>query len=415
MSADLEEIVPLDRFSLYAELGLVRLLEPDTEDLMRDRALKTLVDDEFDSPHAMAWFQSFHASAFPCDPTEACERHLVYRMMNVPAAEPMPPWVTSCGEVGKAGELDISRAWYEGGRMLGVPEGIEDEIDWDRLPRRLVESDGYGDVHQLGFSVPEVWLTASTDLMVLKKGWTKVLPIEIKGKADEVLEEMIRGVGRDGRPLIKPRGPDASHTRQLRATIGAARLHDWGEVAVCRHCWRIAGWSGYPALYGVEWDEERNGCVMPAPWSDAFYVCAWCPDDQKYDDPVFFRPEPPDCGVIYYWSRSWPRKIKEFAVNHDEEVFRRGLDVLSSARQHFLDGTLPPRPDHFQWSLAPCNFCAQKASCRLDSGLAPRKRKPDPDLIRTTLAESHAVDHARSLRPHYDLDAIRARVLETWS
>lgn len=384
------------------------MLEPITEDLMRERASKTLVDDEFDSPHEMAWFQSFHGSSFPCDPTEACERFLVYRMMNIPSSEPMPPWVTTCGTVGKAGELDISRAWYEGGRMLGVPEGIEDEVDWRRLPPRL---DVGSKVHQLGFAVPEVWLTASTDLMVLKPGWRKPFAVEIKGKADEVLEEMINGVDKLGRQLVKPRMADIAHVRQLRATIGAGRRYDWGEVAVCEHCWRIAGWSGYPALYGVEWDEEQYGHVMPAPWSDSFYYCPWC---DTYD-PVFFDLEPPDCGEIYYWSRSWPRKVKEFFVSHDEGVFQRGLDVVGSAREHFIAGTLPPRPDHFQWALNPCGNCTMRASCRLDSGLAPRKRKPDPDLVRVTLAESHAVDHARSLRPHYDLEAVRRRVLETWS
>jgi hypothetical protein len=165
------EITPLDRFQLYAELGLVRLMEPDTEDAMRARAWRSLLGDEHDSPHEMAWFQSFHGSSFPSDPVEACERYLVYRMMNVPSAEPMPPWVTACGEVGKAGELDVARAWYEDGRMLGVPEGIEDEIDWRRLPPRRLGADGKPlKIRQLGFSVPEVWLTSSTDLAVLKPG-----------------------------------------------------------------------------------------------------------------------------------------------------------------------------------------------------------------------------------------------------
>src|SRR4051812_47350509 len=114
---------------MYAELGLVWMMEPDTEEAMRALAMRRLVQDEHDSPHERPWHVSFHGSSFPCDPVEACERHLVYRMMNIPAADPMPPWVTTCGDVGKAGELAIARAWYEDGRMLGVPEGMEDEID----------------------------------------------------------------------------------------------------------------------------------------------------------------------------------------------------------------------------------------------------------------------------------------------
>jgi hypothetical protein len=401
---------------MYAGMGLVQLMEPDTEELMRERAWRELVEDEYDSPHAMAWFKSFHASMFPGDPVEACARQLVYRMMNIPASEPMPPWVTTCGSVGKAGELDIADAWYDGGRMLGFPEGAEEKIDWDRLPPRKTYPEGHPlagrplPIRQLGFVVPEVWMTASTDLPVLKPGWTKAYIVEVKGKADEVLDEMLTGYQRDGRALDKPRREDPSHRRQLLATLGAARRFDWGEVCVCERCWRILGWEHYPALLNIEWDETRPK-VMPAPWSDGFYRCPWCKDYCN----VFVDLEAPDCGEIYYWSRSWPRKTKSFFFEHDEGFFQQGLATLDAARSHFLAGTLPPRQDHFQWALPPCKTCSQYKVCRLDSGLAPRKRKPDKALVKETLDDSHAVAHAKEMRPHYDLDDVRRQVLETWS
>lgn len=411
MIVDLPEVPSLDRLTLYASLGLVRFMEPDTEELMRERARRALVDDEYDSPHAQAWFKSFHASAFTGSPVDACERSLVYRMMNIPPTEPMPPWVTTCGTVGKAGELDIAGAWYEGGRMLGVPEGYEDRIDWDRLPpRRLDERGEPLKIRQLGFVVPEAWMTASTDLPVLKPGWTKPYIVEAKGKADEVLVEMMSGITKDGRRLDRPRGPDKEHVRQVRATIGAARRFDWGEVCVCERCWRILGWERFPDLLNVEWGPDRPK-VMPAPWSDSFYACPWCKDYCN----IFFQLEPPDCGEIYYWSRSWPRTTKSFFFEHDEAYFEAGLEILRSAREHFLADELPPRPDHFQWSVGPCANCRAKPYCRLDSGLLPRKRKPDPDAVETTLSGSNAVEYARSIRPHYDLDDVRRRVMETWS
>src|SRR4051794_6401034 len=120
--ADVPEIAPLERFDMYAMLGLVRVMEPHTEMLMRDLAEAERVGDDFDSPHLRPWFVSFHGSEFPGEPQNACKRYLTYRMMNIPKAEITPPWVMTCGTIGKAGELDIARAWYTGGRLLAIPE-----------------------------------------------------------------------------------------------------------------------------------------------------------------------------------------------------------------------------------------------------------------------------------------------------
>jgi hypothetical protein len=376
---------------MYASMGLVQLMEPDTEELMQERAAAKLIDDEFDSPHSRPWFVSYHASEFPGDRVDACKRYLLYRMMNIPPSSPMPPWVTECGEIGKAGEISIANAWYEGGRLLAVPEDP-------------AKPEGF----QLGFVIPQVWMTASTDLPVLKKGWTKPYIVEVKGKADEVLDEMISGVRKDGLKLPNPRGPDIPHTRQLRATIGAARLFDWGEVCVCEKCWRILAWTHLPGLLGIEWNEDF---LMPAPWSDGFYFCPWCHD---YNTNIFFKLDPPDCGEIYYWSRSWPRKTKSFFYEHDPHFFESGLEVLGEAKQHYLNDELPARPDHFQWSSGPCGYCTHKPHCRLDAGLLPRKRKPDPSMIETKLSESNAITYAKTIRPHYDFKKIFKRVIEEW-
>lgn len=416
---DLPEIEPLDRLSMYAQLALVSFMEPDTEEVMQERAVRQL-QDEHDSPHERPWHVSFHASQFPGDPVDACERYLVYRMMNVPASEPMPPWVTATGVVGKAGELDVAEAWYEAGRLLAVPESVDDRGDRMRaavlalamgdsdLAVSLLESPT---VHQLGFRDPDHWLTGSVDLPVLKRGWRKPYIVEIKGKASEVLDEMLTGRRKDGTMAPTPRGPDEAHVRQIKASLGLAHEHDWGEVTVCASCWRIQYADIFAELTGA----GRINPAISTRWAAEtnLQFCYWCGAEQVED--VTFQLEPPDCGEIYYWSRSWPRTTKSFFITHDDEFMRRGREVLASARDHFIAGTIPPRPSHFQWSIAPCGNCSMRPSCRLDAGLAPRKRKPDKALIRTILEISNATDYARSVRPTYDYEKVRQIVLDEWS
>jgi len=391
---DAPQIQPLGRLELYMHLNLLSGMEPDTEDLMRERAEREFVDDEHDSPHSRPWFVSHHASQFPGDPLEACARKLVYRMMNIPSGEgAMAPWVTSTGAVGKAGELDIVDAWYKGGRMLGVPED----------PTRP-------DVYQLGFVDRDHWLTGSTDLAILKRGWTRPHIVEIKGKADDVLVEMIDGrpMQRDGIVVNEPRQPDEAHARQLKATLGLAHEYDWGEVVVCRYSWRIL-WAELIARL----DPSGGGLVLG---TDYFNRCP----EHGYDCQHAFRLEPPTTGEIYYWSRSWPRgnprlgpRTKSFFYEYDPAYMEAGREILREARTHFEAGTIPPRHPSMQWSVGPCQNCESKIYCRMDEGLEPRKRKPTMTR-RATLAESHGVEHALSVRPGYDLNVIRERVLSEW-
>ena len=390
MPIDLPEIAPLDRLSTYGLFGAISFMEPDTEEVMRERARRSMVEDEHDSPHERPWFVSFHASSFPGDPLDACERKLLYRMMNIPPSEPMPPWVTSTGVVGKAGELDIAEAWFEDGRLLAIPESHP------------------AGTHQLGFVDHKHWLTGSTDLPILKRGWRKAYIVEVKGKADEVLQEMLTGRRKDGTMASELRKPDEAHARQLKATIGLAHEYDWGEVTVCGNCWRILYADVYERLCG-----SRVNPAIPAQdqREDWMRFCPWC----GYEGDETFKLDQPDCGEIYYWSRSWPRTTKSFFYAYDAEFMRRGREVLRSARHNFIVDKIPPRQPHFQWSVGPCGQCDFKASCRLDAGLLPRKRKPDPSMVVTTLSQSNAVVHARSLRPHYDPRVVRDRVFEEWS
>lgn len=419
MVADLPEIPPLDRLSFYGALGVVSFMEPDTEEVMQERALRHQAAQDV-GPHARDWHLSFHASAFPGDPADACERFLVYRMMDIPAAAPMPPWVTSTGVVGKAGELDIAEAWYEAGRLLAVPESVDDRDERMSRAVALIKAGRHAEateelerppVHQLGFEDLEHWLTGSVDLPILKKGWRKPYIVEVKGKADEVLQEMMTGRRKDGTMAPNLRGPDPAHVRQIKASLGLAHEFDWGEVTVCGACWRIF----YADLFQKLGHEGRVNPAISKQYvaETNLQFCPWCGHEQ-FDD-VTFELEPPDCGEIYYWSRSWPRTTKSFFITHDDAYMARGREVLSRAKYSFLTGSLPKRPDHFQWSLGPCGSCNMRASCRLDSGLLPRKRKPDPSMVVNNLMESNTIPYAKSLRPDYDPWDIRGRVIKEWS
>jgi hypothetical protein len=413
---DVPEIPPLDRFGMYAMLGLVRVMEPHTEELMLARNEAERVGDEYDSPHSRPWFVSYHGSEFPGEPADACKRYLLYRMMNIPRTEAMPPWVTTTGTVGKAGELDIADAWYKGGRLLAVPE--DPEIKWARVAAYM-DAVARGDmetakdlsermdIHQLGFEDPNVWMTVSTDLPILPPGWRRPHIVEVKCKADEVVEEML-----NGRLLQRPdgtiekvgRGPDDKHRIQLKATIGLAHEFDWGEVGVCKNCWRI--------LYS---DVISDLLQLPRgqylPWSDGFGYCKWCKDC----DVEFFHLESPTTGEVYYWSRSWPRKTKSFYYEHDPDFIAAGRQVLAETREHYIKDEIPPVPDHFKWSLGPCQSCSFKPFCREDAGVPGRLRRPRPELIRTKLTESAGVDFAKTVRPTYDPHATRQRVFDEWA
>lgn len=393
----LPEVPYLSPFDLYAHLGLVRVMEPHTEILMRERAERERIGGDY-GPHARPWFVSFHGSMFPGEPLDACQRRLLYTMMDFAEAEAVPPWVTATGVLGKAGELDLADAWFRGGRMLAVPED-HDILDSDTP------------VHQLGFVDNSLWFTVSTDLPILPPGWTRPHIVEVKGKADEVVEEMLQGrilQFPDGRQERRGRGPDPAHVNQLKATIGEAHEYDWGSVTVCRHTWRILRSDIH----------ERLGLPGGVVWGKSFspegptFVCP----DHHTECLHTFKLERPTSGEIYYWSRSWPRKTKSFYYEYDPAFMDRGRAVLAEVRQHFIDDTVPDRPEHFQWSVGPCANCPFKPLiCRPDAGVPGRKKKPDPDIVRTRLSESHGVDYTAGLREGYDSQAVRARVFAEWA
>ena len=157
------EIPPLSRAGLHASFGMLALMEPVTDLHLAELAKAELLD-VYDSPHAHPWHVSFHASEFPGHAESACERYLAYRMANVVADEPTPAWVSMTGDVGKAGELTIARAWFSGQQLLAIPEDPDMPAALLAKARQLIRDGRIDDaikeiskpaIRQLGFVSPD--------------------------------------------------------------------------------------------------------------------------------------------------------------------------------------------------------------------------------------------------------------------
>ena len=114
-------------------------------------------------------------------------------------------------------------------------------------------------------------------------------------------------------------------------------------------------------------------------------------------------------GYIYYLSRDMPSKTAEFRVDLDQKFFEVGIEQLKSWRKSFLDDDLPSRnpskkhPMGWRWSYPPCNWCSFKKTCQLDHQAGVSE-----------ISESIGIDQAISIRPNYDPEAARQRVLSRW-
>lgn len=126
--------------------------------------------------------------------------------------------------------------------------------------------------------------------------------------------------------------------------------------------------------------------------------------------------DPVTHGYIYYLSRDRPTETAEFRVDYDPKFFELGLERLKRWRAMFEEGVLPeqdpgkreskfghPNGKTFKWSKLPCQWCDFKDTCQKDfrAGI-------------TDLMESHGIEKAKEIRPHYDPQAARDRVFARW-
>lgn len=183
----------LSRNELLTRLQLIRNLEPIVVAAYREVEDKRWRNQEGDSPHGEPWHVSFHASQFPGDNPTACPRQALYRMMDLPSETPFTRESRTVMSAGKAIELDLVQTFEEAGLLLSASPG--DEI-------------------QTGFEFSEAWLTGSVDCVILPPRWNRPLPIEIKTKYQEVIDQMRMGL----------KGPDDNHVFQLKVQLALIYL-----------------------------------------------------------------------------------------------------------------------------------------------------------------------------------------------
>jgi hypothetical protein len=84
-----------------SRLGVVRLVDPITEDAYKHVAHHRWENDLDSSPHGQPWHTSFHASEFPGDDPKACARKALYGLMGLPAGQPIEPRGLTVMDAGK--------------------------------------------------------------------------------------------------------------------------------------------------------------------------------------------------------------------------------------------------------------------------------------------------------------------------
>jgi hypothetical protein len=302
--------VSLSRTELFSRLGLIRVVDPLTAAAFAQYERKVWQQDLDSSPHGSAWHTSFHASEFPGDDPKACGRLALYKLLNMPAAEPFDPKVRAMGDVGKAIEMLLVEKWAEAGRLLSA--------DNTRA-------------YQTGWADPEVWLTGNADAILLPPFWHKPHLVDVKGKDHEVVMDMLYG----------RRSFDAKHRNQILTYIGFANEYPLGPVTVCQDTW-------------VQAEAHK-------------YSKGWCRVCRGTDCLVTLDLKPCEDGTLYYVSRARPRTTAEFYFTHDQAFMDKGKAKLREWKHHFVEGTLPPRPKDWKWTEEPCKWCPlKKHVCKPD-------------------------------------------------
>lgn len=134
-----------------------------------------------------------------------------------------------------------------------------------------------------------------------------------------------------------------------------------------------------------------------------------------FQDELWPGLDPVTHGFVYYVSRGDKKGEQqvltaEFRVDLDQRFFEIGVERLKQWRSYFLEDVLPEEnpdkrhPMGWKWSYLPCQWCNFKKTCKLDF----QERV-------TTLSESRGIGRARLVRPEYDPDAARLRVLNRWN
>jgi len=331
--------------------------------------------------HDAPWHVSFHGSEFPGDDPKACGRRAIYTMLDIPRGM-FPRWSRQIMDAGKDIEIQITHRWHQAGMLLSSPPESQ---------------------FQTQFEDPDVWLTTTVDAIVLRPRSLRPAVAEIKSKYAHEVEAM--------RLLL--RGPDEDHVRQVKTEIGLA--HEFGEwnVTRCINSGRLA--------VRVKLAESISGNGHES--ATIGYRDAWmCPEHGGDKCLEVQTVKPVEHGFLYYVSRDDPANTREFYYEYDPVFMEAGREQLRVWRKFFEEGVLPAtqvtgkNPMGWNWTTddSPCKFCPYGSNrgnyiCRLDHEESVKRG----ELLR--IEESEAIEHAREIRPEYDLGLVRAAVFARWN
>lgn len=270
----------LTRQEFFTRFQLIRTVDPVTASAYKEVEDALWRSSDGDSPHGQPWHVSFHGSQFPGDDPLACPRQALYRMMDLPKAEPFTRRSRTVMSAGKYAEIELVGTWHKAGILLSAPP--ESEI-------------------QTGFEWPEAWLTSSVDSVILPPRWNKPLPVEIKTKDHETIEKM----------QIALRGPDDGHVSQIKVQIALVRHFQeelWPGLDPVTHGYiyymsrdnpsntaefrvdydqkffemgieRLKQWRGYfleGVLPELKPGKRSSKFGHPHGWRWSYVPCAWC-------------------------------------------------------------------------------------------------------------------------------------------
>jgi hypothetical protein len=346
----------MSRLDFWAALGRVSVAFPLLKQGYDRMEYDSWKHDLDSSPHGHAWHTSFHASRFTGVGTDTCGRAQVYDFLNLPSEGPFNAKLKAMFDQGKDIELQFVRRLAYEGVLLSADQNAFDDV-------------------QTGFMDPAHWLTGAADAILLPPHWNKSHCLEIKTTSDAALDELKAGT----------RKPKPSYISQLKTYIGLAHEGRYSPTAViCKDTGALA---------------EQNA------FSPIGYYCRRHGAHECLREKVI---GPPESGELLYASREDPMKTISFFYPYDEEHMVNGRKLLAEWRDHFLAGTIPPHHREGQkpvgWSSDPCKYCGhKKTTCK-------------PDFLKkiTKLEDSHAIEYAKTIRPNYDYDVMRAAVLSRW-
>lgn len=283
----------ITREELWRATGLKKIepggpgLDKWTHRAYTDLNKKIWRDNLDNAPHGHPWHTSFHGSQFPGG-EKACGRAAIYGLMDIPNVGPNSPMLTATAEMGKAAENQIVYRWGQAGLLIA---GKPPKKDGEEGVQFKVTDEG-------------LWLTGAIDAVLGLPDFPYVLPVDIKSKSKEVIDQMKAG----------QQGYYPEHYAQVQAYI---------------------------------------------------YLCDLVYDDMDWKEKGF---APPIAAIIYYVSRENPRHTFEFYVERDDEFIDRGIKNIQEWQATFKRGELPARDNNWKWTDDPCKWCRyKKMACKPDA------------------------------------------------